>query len=280
MSQKPPQEPSAQLLRLGYHNRANFAPLLYPLEAGWVAPPSPWSLDIENAAPAELLEGLLSEDLDAAFVTPASAQQNGKKITPLGGWGLAVAGKAETALFLSPRRIDLIDGGDVSITPEAEGSTADHLLRTLITPYYGIKLNVHTPGSEGYDASGPRLLFGDGAPGNGAEVTAAGWAVDDISLAWWVMTGLPMVWELLCYRRDLANRKPGAVEALQNLMKLSQRAATEQASSVLDVAATRLGLPTARVKELFARQTYTLGTNEQKGLGTFLDMAGRAKAFE
>ena len=63
-------------------------------------------------------------------------------------------------------------------------------------------------------------------------------------------------------------------------MKLSQRAASEQASSVLDVAATRLGLPTARVKELFARQTYTLGTNEQKGLATFLDMAGRAKAFE
>ena len=61
--------------------------------------------------------------------------------------------------------------------------------------------------------------------------------MDDISLAWWVMTGLPMVWELLCYRRDLEHRKPGAIEALQNLMKLSQRAASEQASSVLDVAA-------------------------------------------
>lgn len=280
MSHKPStqssKQPSAQSLRLGYHNRANFAPLLYPLEAGWIAPPSPWMLQIENDTPAKLLDSLLADDLDAAFITPASAQLNGRKIAPLGGWGVAVAGAAETALFLSPSRIDLIDGGDIAITPSAEGSTADHLLRTLITPYYGVKLNLHTLDSEGYDITGPRLLFGDDAAQKGAGAASAGWAVEDISLAWWIMTGLPMVWELLCYKRNLETRKPGATEALQNLVKLSQRSASEQASTVLDVAASSTGLAPERVKVLFARQTYTLSTNEQKGLATFLDMAGRA----
>ncbi|HST04506.1 MAG TPA: MqnA/MqnD/SBP family protein [Chloroflexia bacterium] len=277
MNHTPPAPSSAQPLRIGYYNRANFAPLLYPLEAGWVAPSSPWTLEIEHATPVDLLDSLLADNLDAAFVTPASAQQNGKKIAPLGGCGLAVAGAAETALFLSPKRIDFINGGDVAITPAANGSTADHLLRTLVTPYYGIKLNLHPPDSEGYDVSGPRLLFGNDAARKGAEAASAGWAVEDISLAWWIMTGLPMVWELLCYKRDLDARKPGATAALQSLMKQSQRAASEQASTVLDAAAGTLGLPPERVKALFGRQTYTLGTNEQKGLAMFLDMAGRAK---
>jgi predicted solute-binding protein len=275
MSEKKTTQAGAQVLRLGYQDRANFAPLVYAMEAGWTAPPSPWALEIVHEGQGKLLEGLLDGEVDAAFVTPADAQQEGKKITPLGGWGLAVAGRAETALFLSPKRIDLIDGGDVAVMPEAEGSTAEYLLRTLITPYYGIKLGVHREGEEGFDAEGARLVFGDGAPGRGMEAAKAGWAVDDISLAWWVMTGLPMVWEVLCYRRDLVSRKPGAVEAIQSLMKASQRAGAEQASSVVDVAAGRLGLAEGAVKELFGRQSYVLGSNEQKGLARFLDMAGR-----
>ena len=266
-------------LRLGYHHRANFAPLLYPLEAGWVGLESPWRLLAVDRTHIALTESLLAGDLDAAFIPAAGAQKWGGKLAPLGGWGLACAGASETALLLAPRRIDLIDGEYAAIAPPDEGSAADHLLRTLVTPYYGITLNIVTRAEEGYDNSVARLSFGDEATRAGESAKARGEVAEDVSLAWWILTGLPMVWEVLCARRDLEARKPGATAALQAGIRLSQRTATEQASSVLDAAATALNLKLARLKELFARQTYTLGLNEQKGLATFLDMAGRAKAI-
>ncbi|MEO5951040.1 MAG: MqnA/MqnD/SBP family protein, partial [Chloroflexia bacterium] len=121
------------------------------------------------------------------------------------------------------------------------------------------------------------LMFGDGAIREGELVKAQGKVAEDIGLSWWVLTGLPMVWEILCAPRSLEDRKPGAGVVLQNVLKASQRSAVEQISTVLEATAGSLGLPVGRVKELFGRQTYVLGANEQKGLAQFLDMWGRTK---
>jgi predicted solute-binding protein len=266
------------ILRLGYHDRANFLPLLYPLKAGWVGPESPWRLEIVNETPAALLSELLDGNLDAAFVTPAGAQLHGNKIAPLGGWGLAGAGATETALLLAPQRLDLIDGSDLAITSEAAGSAAEHLLRTMLVPYYGIKLNLRKPGEQEYSEAGARLLYSDDAARQAAS-KPGGWVAEDMGLAWWVLTGLPMVWEVLCAPRDLQVKKPGAPETLQSLVRLSQRSAAEQSASLLQEAAARLKIDKTRIKELFVRQRYTLGQEEQKGLAHFLDMAARAKAI-
>lgn len=262
-------------LRLGYHKRINFAPLLYPLEAGWVNAASPWRIELVEGNHAVLQDWLLEGGLDAAFIPATAAQKWGSKITPLGGWGLTSAGITETDILLAPKRIDLIDGEAVAIPPEVAGSTADLLFRSLITPYYGITLNLLAEDDEAYEQAPSRLVFGDEAATEGEKARSQNRVAEDIGLAWWVLTGLPMVWEILCAPRSLDAGKPGASAALQNALKLSQRSATEQASTVLDAAAASAALPVARVKELFARQTYTLGTDEQKGLAKFLDMAGR-----
>lgn len=266
------------ILRLGYHDRANLLPLLYPLKAGWVAPESPWHLEIVNGPPAMLLASLLAGDLDAAFVTPAAAQLHGGEIAPLGGWGLAGTGASETALLLAPQRLDLIEGSNLAISPEAAGSTAEHLLRTILTPYYDITLRLWHPGDPEYDEKGARLMYDDNATQQVAS-NPKGWVAEDIGLAWWVLTGLPAVWELLCSRRDLQMTKPGASDTFQSLLRLSQRSATEQTATILQEAASRLKLDRNRIKDLFARQHYTLGQDEQKGLALFLDMAARAKAI-
>src|SRR5437870_2384582 len=121
-------------LRLGYHDRANLMPLLYPIKAGWVAPQSPWGLEVVNAHPLALLDEVLAGNLDAAFLPPAALTQHGEGGRPEdvslhspGGWGLASEGRSETAILLAPQRLDLMDGGQVAITPAAHGSTAEHL---------------------------------------------------------------------------------------------------------------------------------------------------------
>jgi predicted solute-binding protein len=249
--------------------------LLYALEAGWVGVESPWKIELVDGRHGELEERLLEGELDAAFIPATGAQKRGKKITPLGGWGLPRAGVTETALLIAPRRIDLIDGEEVAISPGEEGTAADQLLRALITPYYGISLKLVNEGEEGYEKATSRLVFGDGAVRDGESVKAQEKVAEDIGLAWWVLTGLPMVWEVLCAPRSLEDGKQGASAALQNALKMSQRAASEQASTVVEAAAGSVGLSVGRVKELFARQTYALGANEQKGLAQFLDMVGR-----
>lgn len=263
-------------LRLAYHDRANLLPLLYPLAAGWTQPESPWTVEMVPLAPAAALDALLAGEVDAAFVSPTSAQVQGRTVAPLGGWGLATHGAAETTLLLAPKRLDHLDGHAVAVTPGAAGSVVETLLKTLLTPYYGVTFELRREGEQGYDPAGARLVYGDYPE---ARKLGGEWVAEDLGLAWWVLTGLPMVWDLLCSRRDLEAARPGAGQVLTGLLKQSQRTATENASTVQDEAARRLGLPAARIKELFARQRYTLGQDEQRGLAHFLDQAGRARAI-
>lgn len=263
-------------LRLGYWDRANLLPLVYPLKAGWVAPDSPWKLVVAHDTPGGLLSALLRGEIDAGFVPPAGVIQNGGTLAPLGGWGLASEGMTATALLIAPRRLDLMDGGDLSVTPAAAGSSAEYLVRTLLKPYYDITLSLRAEGDSGYDAKAARLTYGDEAAKQAAKLPAPGWVAEDMGVAWYVQSGLPMVWEMLATRRDLEQRKPGAAHALQEVVRRSQRSAQEQQASILDEAASRLGMKKDDVKQLFARQRYTLGPQEQKGLAGFLDLATRA----
>lgn len=263
------------ILRLGYHDRANLMPLLYPLKAGWVGAESPWKLEVVNMVPSALVNGLLGGDLDAAFIAPFALTQRGDQLASLGGWGLASEGTSETALLLAPRRLDLMDEGHVAVSEEAQASTAAHLLRVLLKPYYDITLSLHAPGDSAYDAKGARLLYGNNAPRQ-AKAVPEGWVAEDMGVAGYVMSGLPTVWEMLVAPRKLEERKPGAGEAIQAALKASQRTAQEQQTTILEEAVGRLGLDRHRVKELFARQRYTLGEKEQKGLAHFFTLASKA----
>ena len=262
-------------LRLGYHDRANLMPLLYPLKAGWVGAVSPWKLEVVNMFPSRLLEMLIEGEVDAALVPPLALTQRGDRLASLGGWGLSSEGATETALLLAPQRLDLIHEGHASISEEAHGSTAAYLLRALLKPYYDITLSLHAPGDSAYDAKGARLLYSDEAAGQ-ASSKPEGWVAEDLGVAGYVMAGLPTVWEVLAVPRDLEARKPGAGDAIQGALKLSQRAAQEQQATIVEEAMSRLGLERARVKELFARQSYTLGEKEQKGLAHFFTLASKA----
>src|SRR3954467_10028538 len=113
MNEETHSDPS--ILRLGYQDRANYVPLLYPVKAGWVAPPSPWRVEVRNEAPQGLVDAMLAGGLDAAFLPPRAVARYAAQFSALGGWGLATEGKADTVLLLAPQRIDLIDGADVSI---------------------------------------------------------------------------------------------------------------------------------------------------------------------
>ncbi len=266
------------ILRLGYGDRVNFVPLLYPVAAGWSGPQSPWKMELKNGTPSTLLQGLLSGDLDAAFVPPAVLMQRGANLQPLGSWCLATEGTAGTGLLLARERLDGMDGEVVAISDYAQGSTAEHILKTLLKPYYSIDLRFLSPGDPDYSSNGSRLALGDDAARDAQKLPEA-WVAEDMGKAWWIYSGLPAVWEMLAVSRDLEARKPGASDAIQATLRLSQRTAQEQSASLLEEAAGRLGVKRDDIKALFALQRYNMGDREQKGLAYFLDAATRARAL-
>jgi predicted solute-binding protein len=260
-------------LRLGYPDRADLVPLLYPLVAGWVGPESPWRLEMVPGTPGDMERGLLDGSLDAALVPPLLLSRQGARLEALGGWGVACEGPSDLALLLAPRRLDMMDAESLSVAPMAEGSTAEHLIRLLLKPYYDITLNFLSEGGEGYSNEGARLMFGDGAARE-AEKRPEGWVAEDMGVAWFVLSGLPTVWEILAAARDLERRKPGVRAALDDALTRSRRSATEQSATLLDDAANRLGWKRDRTKEMLSRRRYTVGTPEQKALARFFTLAG------
>ncbi|HUP26846.1 MAG TPA: MqnA/MqnD/SBP family protein [Chloroflexia bacterium] len=262
-------------LRLGYFDRTAVLPLLYPLQAGWVAPQSPWTLTVENCAPADVVSALLEGGLDAGMVSPVALARHGSELSTVGGWGVASEGITEGAVLLAPQRLDLMDGAGAAISQNAGDSIAEHLLRVLLKPYYDIDLTLNPPGAPGYDPGGMRLLLGDEAASQ-AQQKDDGWVAEDLGLALWVLTGLPVVWEILAVPRGLESAKPGAEAVLKDLLVRSQRSAQEQRATILEEAAHRLGTKREKAKDILSRHTYTLGEKEQKGLAQFLDMASRA----
>jgi predicted solute-binding protein len=266
-------ESNSHSLRVGYPDRVDLLPLLYALQAGWAMPESPWKLELVSAAAGELGSGVLDGTLDAAFVPPLTLSRNGMRLQPLGGWGVVSEGPSQLALLLAPQRLDLMDGGDLAIQPQAHNSTAEHLLRLLLKPYYDITLNLKTPGDDGQDPQGMRLMFGDDAARE-AEARPDGWIAEDMGVAWFVLSGLPTVWEILAAPRDLDERKPGARAAIEDVLQKSRQAAREQQDTLLDVASGRLGWQNDRTKEMLARRRYTLGKPEQKALARFFTLLG------
>jgi chorismate dehydratase len=233
-------------------------------------------MEVVNASPGELSSALLRGELDAAFVPPLTLSQNGSRLEALGGWGVSCEGPSDLALLLAPKRLDLMDGGDLSIHAEALDSTAEHLLRLFLKPYYDIALTLNTPTDTGYDPKGMRLLFGDAAAREAAK-RAEPWVAEDMGVAWYVLSGLPTVWEILAAPRDLEARKPGSREAIQSALELSRRSAQEQKAALLQLAAERLSVKSDRAREIVTRRRYTLGEREQKALAHFFTLAGRGR---
>jgi predicted solute-binding protein len=265
----------AHTLRLGYPDRANYLPLTYPLVAGWAALDAPWTLEPVSGFTSRLVELLAEGELDAAFVPPAVIARGEAGLSALGGWGFACEGRVETAVLLAPNRLDQIEDGEIVLLPESAGSSAEHLLRVLMKPYYDVGLRLATPDESRAGNDAGRLVFSDSGPRE-ASARSEPWVAEDLGVAWYVFTGAPMVWELLASSRGLEERKPGASAAIQSALERSRAVARQQDATIVALAQDRTGLPREAIKALCERQRYTLSGPEQKGLAKFLDMAARA----
>jgi predicted solute-binding protein len=290
-------------LRFGYTGSAHLVPLLHPLVSGWVVPPGR-AVTWHDLAPGALLAELDAGTLDAALVAPVAYARRRARLALLHGVGLAGEGPNAAAVLHSPQRADSLDGQVIRVPapPTEEAGTA--LLAVLLRPHFGIAalpLVPDAPVPEGRTVAGT-LLTGDAAlavrrpwllydaylrsipePGTPAprrrptpvpapDPAATGYT-EDLGAAWWVLTGVPIVWAVGVVRQEIATAE--TLAALGAGFDAARRAATEQQPTILQAAASRVQLPEPVLAAILAAQTTTLGPRDMGALDAYFTYTHR-----
>jgi chorismate dehydratase len=261
-------------LRLGLTSDIDFAPLFFPLEAGWAALPNGVTTRTED--PARLEKALLAGQLDIAPVNPVLYATHTGSLSLLPYPVKATDLASDSIFFISTKRPDQLDQATVAVSPNSQ--TGETLLKILAGKYYGLNPRPFPVPSEAaalealQDQADTCIISGEAA------MRAAGWAkakghfVEDLTKAWWIMTGLPLPTYLLAVRKEWTRTDPEATNLARSLMLSFRRAiqsGVEQRNTLLDRASTKTGLPVAALDDHYRLQRYELNEGHLRGLLEF-----------
>ena len=261
-------------LRLGITNDADFAPLFFPLDAGWAALPE--GIVAETDDPAKLEKALLAGQLDVAPVNPVLYATHADKLSLLPYPVRAFDLTADSIFLISVKRPDQLEEARVAISPSSQ--TGEILLKIIAGKYYGMKPTAFSVPTE---AAALEALQGQADTciiSGEAAMRAAGWAkskgyfVEDLTKAWWIMTGLPLPIYLLAVRKEWTRTEPEAANLTRALMLAFRRSlqnSEEQRPTLLGRAADRTGLPVQALDEHYRLQRYELNEAHLRGLLEF-----------
>jgi predicted solute-binding protein len=251
-----------------------------------------------------LLAELDAGTLDAALVAPVAYARRRARLAQLPGVGLASEGPTAAAVLRSPQRADGLDRQIIQLPAAPVDEAGAALLSVLLGPHFGISatlLDIAAPvpedrvvggtlltGDAAITARRPWLLYDaylrtipePGAPAPRRKITpvpapdaATTGYTEDLGAAWWVLTGVPLVWSVGVVRQEIAT--PDVIAALLAGFDAARRAATEQQPTILQAAATQAGLPEPAMAVLLTPQTTTLGPRELGALDAYFTYTRR-----
>jgi chorismate dehydratase len=261
-------------LRLGITNDADFAPLFFPLEAGWAGLPAGTTAQTDE--PAKLEKALLAGQLDIAPVNPILYATHSASLSLLPYPVRAFDLSADSIFLISTKRPDQLEQARVAISPSSQ--TGEALLKIIASKYYGLSPKAFSVPTE---AAALEALQGDADScviSGEAAMRAAGWAkskgyfVEDLTKAWWIMTGLPLPTYLMAVRKEWTRTEPEAHNLTRSLMLSFRRAlqhSQEQRPTLLTRTADRTGLPTDALEDHYRLQRYELNESHLRGLLEF-----------
>jgi chorismate dehydratase len=261
-------------LRLGLTSDIDFAPLFFPLEAGWAGLPNGVSSQTDD--PARLEKALLAGQLDIAPVNPVLYATHTASLSLLPYPVKATDLAADSIFFISTKRPDQLDQARVAVSPNSQ--TGEALLKILAPKYYGLTPRPFPVASEAAALEALQGMAETCIISGEAAMRAAGWAkakghfVEDLTKAWWISTGLPLPTYLLAVRKEWTRTDPEATNLSRSLMLAFRRAiqsGQEQRPTLLDRAASKTGLPVEALDDHYRLQRYELNEAHLRGLLEF-----------
>jgi len=196
----------------------------------------------------------------------------------LGHIGIAVRGRARSALLFSRKPISQLDGSTIAVTDET--STTLNLLRLLLEKRYHIcpaaydrrlhpeKRRTLAPKSterRQEPEADALLLIGDEAI-RFKRVNNQYPFETDVAFEWWLWQHLPFVFAVWAIRKDAEPQEKKRMEAA--LMQ-SLAANLRQLDRLAEESAAAFGLPAEELREYLSNFIYRLGPSEEEGMARF-----------
>ena len=179
----------------------------------------------------------------------------------LGRIGIAVRGRAHSALLFARKPIRQLDGATIAVTQET--STTAVLLRLLLEQRYQL-----APASyqRGHDLSADALLLiGDEALCFKRTNTQYPFEID-VGFEWWLWQHLPFVFAVWAVRKDAIPQEKKHLEAA--LMR-SLASNLGQLEAISQEYSKRLTIPAEELHEYLSSFVYRLGPSEEGGIAKF-----------
>ncbi|MBM3450681.1 MAG: menaquinone biosynthesis protein [Armatimonadetes bacterium] len=245
------------MIRVGSFPYLNVAPFMWGSER--------WEVALLTCVPHQFGRLARAGQADAGPMSVVDWFAQEAEFEPVGDFGIAADGAAQSVLLFSRRPIDSLDGAVVGLTTES--STSVILIRLILERRYGVRPHAYEPGGEG-DAW---LVIGDGALVERRRADAP--HVYDLGSEWRAWQGLPFVFARWVVRRAL----PGEQKRhLAQLLEASFSSAMANLEAVARARAGHAGLDATSIAAYLRTFRYRLGPAEEAGLARFRDMLASA----
>jgi hypothetical protein len=250
-------------MRLLLHDTLATLPFTLAFAEGWVAPPDGLSVELRPELPG----GALGPDVAALLPTPEAALLVGSHaVVPT----VACLTDSNGAVSLrTPVRPDEVERTPVRLA--GVSSAAELLARGTLRAFYGIE-PAHWDRGEGAEAQAVVL--------EGAEAlrpAEAGFA-EDLSRAWFILTGLPFVSHLLVVP-DGDGAGTADVGPVVTLLGAARAAAHERRRTWRQPWVERQGIPRERFDEVLNGQRHALDPDDRRALTALLSHGGRGTPY-
>ena len=179
----------------------------------------------------------------------------------LGHFGIAVRGRAHSALLFSRLPIRQLEGTAIAVTDES--STTVRLLRLILEQRYRIAPKAYVQGQD--PAAEALLLIGDEALRYRHTNTRYPYETD-LAFEWWLWQHQPFVFAVWAIRKDVGVQVKREVEsAIARALAGNLR----QLSEISREYGPALGLSEVEVEAYLSNFMYRLGRDEEAGIAKF-----------
>jgi len=215
--------------------------------------------------PRRLGELAEAGEIDAGLLPLADFLRLEERFERLGHFGIAVRGRAHSAILFSRKPVKQLDGAAVGMTEES--STTVRLLRLLLEQRYHCRdITYRQERGEDLDAL---LLIGDEALQFRHANTSYPYETD-VAFEWWLWQHLPFVFAVWAIRKDAdpAVKKQLELSLIKALAKNQGRL-----SVIAQEASSALHLPEEELHVYLSNFVYRIGSSEEEAIARFRALA-------
>jgi len=257
-------------LRVGEIPYANLFPLFHILKSRFDCS----AYEFVSGIPSELNLMLRDGRLDASPSSSVEYLFHRDRYDYLPGYSVSSEGPVRSILLFSRAPLEDLHGRRIALT--GESATSVLLLRVLLEHFEGISPVYEEAEADPSDASDRDafLLIGDRALRAAIERRPQ-WRIYDLGALWRSRTGLPFVYALWTFRRDLGPEGTALVRALASQIRQARLMARFEYPAIAREAPQRTWLGERGLVGYWENLSFDLTSRHEQAMETFRELALR-----